>query len=74
VKVVGLYLVRNEVDIIETNLRYHLAGVIDEAIVIDNGATDGALQRLRVRNAGSHPGHRRPDPRLSDRPPQWRWC
>jgi hypothetical protein len=46
VKVVGLYLVRNEVDIIETNLRYHLAGVIDEANVIDNGSTDGTLQRL----------------------------
>jgi hypothetical protein len=48
VKVVGLYLVRNEVDIIETNLRYHLAGVIDEAIVIDNGSTDGTLERLVV--------------------------
>jgi hypothetical protein len=44
VNVVGLYLVRNEVDIIETNLRYHLAGVIDEAIVIDNGSTDGTLE------------------------------
>jgi Glycosyl transferase family 2 len=46
VKVVGLYIVRNEADIMETNLRYHLAGVIDEAIVIDNGSTDGTLERL----------------------------
>ncbi len=43
-KVVGLYLVRNEVDIIETNLRHHLATVIDEAVVMDNGSTDGTLQ------------------------------
>ncbi len=44
VKVVGLYLVRNEADIIETNLRHHFAAVIDEAIVIDNGSTDGTLE------------------------------
>ena len=44
VKVVGLYLVRNEADIIETNLRHHFAAGIDEAIVIDNGSTDGTLE------------------------------
>ena len=44
VKVVGLYLVRNEVDIIEVNLRHHFATGIDEAIVIDNGSTDGTLE------------------------------
>ncbi|HEY6472532.1 MAG TPA: glycosyltransferase family 2 protein, partial [Acidimicrobiales bacterium] len=43
-KVVGLYVVRNEVDVIETNLRHHLATVLDEAIVLDNGSTDGTLQ------------------------------
>ncbi len=43
-KVVGLYLVRNEADIIETNLRHHFAAVIDEAIVIDNGSTDGTIE------------------------------
>ncbi len=43
-KVVGLFVVRNEVDIIETNLRHHFANVIDEAIVLDNGSTDGTLQ------------------------------
>jgi hypothetical protein len=44
VKVVGLYLVRNEADIIETNLRHHFSTVIDEAIVLDNGSTDGTLE------------------------------
>jgi hypothetical protein len=45
-KVVGLYMVRNEVDIIETNLRHHLATVLDEAIVLDNGSSDGTLELL----------------------------
>jgi hypothetical protein len=45
-KVVGLYMVRNEVDIIETNLRHHLATVLDEAIVLDNGSRDGTLELL----------------------------
>lgn len=43
-KVVDLYLVRNEADVIETNLRHHFATVIDEAIVLDNGSTDGTLE------------------------------
>ena len=46
VKVVGVYLVRNEVDLIETNLRYHLATVLDEALIIDNGSSDGTLELL----------------------------
>ena len=41
--VVGLYILRNEADIIETNLRHHFASVIDEAIVIDNGSIDGTI-------------------------------
>jgi hypothetical protein len=44
VKVVGLYLVRNEVDVIETNLRHHLSTLLDEAIVVDNGSTDGTFE------------------------------
>jgi Glycosyl transferase family 2/Methyltransferase domain len=46
VKVVGLYLVRNEVDLIETNLRHHFSCAIDEAIVIDNGSSDGTFELL----------------------------
>ena len=45
-KVVGLYQVRNEVDIIETNLRHHLTTVLDEAIVVDNGSSDGTFELL----------------------------
>src|SRR5208283_4169904 len=51
VKVVGLYLLRNEADIIETNLRHHFAVGIDEAIVIDNGSTDGTLELLATLTA-----------------------
>lgn len=39
-----MYLVRNEADVIETNLRHHFEHVIDEAIVLDNGSTDGTLE------------------------------
>ena len=45
-KAVGLYLVRNEVDLIGANLRHHLSRVVDEAIVIDNGSSDGTLELL----------------------------
>ena len=53
-KVVGLYLVRNEIDIIELNLRYHLGTVLDQAIVVDNGSSDGTLELL-TRLAGDLP-------------------
>ncbi len=45
-KVVGLYLVRNEVDLIEVSLLHHFATAIDEAIVVDNGSSDGTLERV----------------------------
>lgn len=38
--------VRDEVDIIELNLRYHAAQGIGEFIVTDNGSTDGTLEVL----------------------------
>jgi hypothetical protein len=36
----GLYLVRNEADIIRTNILHHLALGVDRVLVIDNGSTD----------------------------------
>jgi hypothetical protein len=46
VKVVGLYVVRNEEDLLEVNLRHHFSSAIDAAIVIDNGSTDRTLEVL----------------------------
>ncbi len=45
-KVVGLYVVRNEEDLLEVNLRYHFSTAIDAAIVIDNGSDDRSLDVL----------------------------
>jgi hypothetical protein len=36
----GIYLVRNEEDIIRTNILHHLSMGIDRILVIDNGSTD----------------------------------
>jgi hypothetical protein len=46
-KIVGLYLVRNEEDIIGVNLRAHLSTWIDSALVVDNGSSDGTLSRVK---------------------------
>lgn len=40
-------MVRNEEDIIDANIRYHLAQGIDFFIVTNNGSTDGTASRLR---------------------------
>jgi len=42
----GVMLVRNEADIIQANLRYHLSIGIDHILVVDNGSSDGTLQQL----------------------------
>lgn len=40
------YLVKDEVDIIEENIRYHSNVGVDNFVVIDNGSTDGTLEKL----------------------------
>jgi hypothetical protein len=48
-EVVGLMMVRNEVDILRVNVLHHLAQGIDRFLIIDNGSTDGTdnvLQEL----------------------------
>jgi hypothetical protein len=44
--IVGLMLVRNEADIVRTNLLHHLAQGIDRFLVVDNGSTDGTDRAL----------------------------
>jgi hypothetical protein len=46
-KLVMTLLVRNEVDVIETNLEYHLAQGVDFVIVTDHGSEDGTSEILR---------------------------
>jgi hypothetical protein len=47
VKIYGISLVRNEVDIIRTNVRYHLSLGFDRLLIVDNGSTDGTERILR---------------------------
>jgi hypothetical protein len=46
-KLVMTLLVRNEVDVIEANLEYHLAQGVDFVIVTDHGSDDGTSDILR---------------------------
>lgn len=46
-RIVMTLLVRNEVDIIEWNLRYHLSRGIDHFVVTDNRSVDGTTDILR---------------------------
>ena len=47
-KLVMTLLVRNEADMIEANLDYHLAQGVDFVIVTDHGSTDGTDELLRA--------------------------
>jgi hypothetical protein len=46
-KLVMTLLVRNEADILEANLDYHLAQGVDSIVVTDHGSTDGTVDLLR---------------------------
>jgi len=41
-------LVRDEMDIIKSNLSYHLDAGVDFIIVTDNGSTDGTTEALKT--------------------------
>lgn len=43
-RVAGIMLLRNEVDFVEVNLRYHRSIGITEFFVVDNGSTDGTAE------------------------------
>lgn len=50
----GLYMVRNEADIIHINVLYHLSLGLDRILIADNGSTDGTdeiLQQLSAQDS-----------------------
>jgi glycosyltransferase involved in cell wall biosynthesis len=40
-------MIRNEVDIVRTNVLYHLALGFDRLLIVDNGSTDGTTEALK---------------------------
>ena len=53
-KLVMTLLVRDEEDILETNLRYHLEQGIDYVIATDNRSTDGTTEILKEHERAGH--------------------
>ncbi|HVN51935.1 MAG TPA: glycosyltransferase family 2 protein [Acidimicrobiales bacterium] len=71
-KLVAVMVVRDEVDILATTIRYHRA-LVDEVLVVDNGSTDGTVELLTTLAARdpavrwtSDPGPYRQDVMVSD--------
>jgi glycosyltransferase involved in cell wall biosynthesis len=48
-KIAGITMVRNEVDVIEFCLDHHLSQGLDYIFICDNGSTDGTLEYLQER-------------------------
>ena len=46
-KVFGISIVRNEVDIIGLNILHHLSLGLDEMLIVDNGSSDGTDRVLQ---------------------------
>jgi glycosyltransferase involved in cell wall biosynthesis len=47
VRIFGLTMVRDEVDIIRTTILYYLAQGLDRILIVDNGSTDGTIAELQ---------------------------
>lgn len=47
VKVFGISMVRNEVDIIRVNVLHHLSLGLDSLLIVDNGSSDGTNRQLQ---------------------------
>lgn len=63
----GISMVRNEADIIRTNVLYHLSAGFDRILIFDDGSTDGTDRvlkklardsRVRWTSGGTNPGFR----------------
>jgi glycosyltransferase involved in cell wall biosynthesis len=46
-RVAGISMVRNEVEVIDFTVRHHLDQGLDPVVILDNGSTDGTLEILR---------------------------
>ena len=48
-KIAGVSMVRNEIDVIEFCIEHHLSQGLDYIFICDNGSTDGTLEYLRIK-------------------------
>jgi len=58
---VGLMIVRNEVDILHTNVLHHLAVGVDRFLIVDNGSEDGTDRLLQDLSGGGRVSYTRYD-------------
>jgi hypothetical protein len=50
-KIAGITMVRNEIDVIEFCIEHHLAQGLDYIFICDNGSTDGTLEYLKNKSS-----------------------